>query len=303
MPILKNKIDFAVVIDVKNANPNGDPVGENRPRTDNESYGEISDVCLKWKIRNRLMQEKCQIFVQSEDNRKDEYKSLKERFDAFLGEQKNIKENKDKIAVESCKKWFDVRAFGQVFAFKAVNDKSDNANEETGGKSSKKGVSIGVRGAVSVQPAFSIDPVNVTAVHITKSVNSETTKSGQKGSDTMGMKYRVDYGRYVLYGSINSELSNKNNFSEEDAEALRNALITLFRNDASAARPEGSVEVAKVFWWKHNCSSGQYSSAKVFKTLSFPRRNSDKNPKSADDYAEIVVNSLPGLEPIVYDGE
>ena len=30
---LTNKIDFAVVFKVKNANPNGDPLNGNRPRT------------------------------------------------------------------------------------------------------------------------------------------------------------------------------------------------------------------------------------------------------------------------------
>ncbi|MHB1391739.1 MAG: hypothetical protein ACYCYE_01435 [Clostridia bacterium] len=26
----------------------------------------------------------------------------------------------------------------------------------------------------------------------------------------------------------------------------------LFENDCSSARPDGSMEVCKVFWWKHN---------------------------------------------------
>ena len=51
---LQNKIDFAVVISVKNANPNGDPLTGNRPRETYDGYGEISDVCIKRKIRNQL---------------------------------------------------------------------------------------------------------------------------------------------------------------------------------------------------------------------------------------------------------
>ena len=53
MTILKNKIDFAVIISAKTVNPNGDPLNENMPRVDYEGYGEMSDVCLKRKIRNR----------------------------------------------------------------------------------------------------------------------------------------------------------------------------------------------------------------------------------------------------------
>ncbi len=54
MTALQNKIDFAVVLRVKHANPNGDPLNGNRPRTDYNGNGEISDVCLKRKIRDRL---------------------------------------------------------------------------------------------------------------------------------------------------------------------------------------------------------------------------------------------------------
>lgn len=53
MSILQNKIDFVALISVTNANSNGDPLNGNRPRTDYNGYGEISDVCLKRKIRNR----------------------------------------------------------------------------------------------------------------------------------------------------------------------------------------------------------------------------------------------------------
>ena len=44
MPPLQNKVDFAVSFRVKNANPNGDPLNGNRPRTDYDGYGEVADV-------------------------------------------------------------------------------------------------------------------------------------------------------------------------------------------------------------------------------------------------------------------
>ena len=46
------KINFALVIVVNKGNPNGDPLAGNRPRRDINGYGEISDVCIKRKIRN-----------------------------------------------------------------------------------------------------------------------------------------------------------------------------------------------------------------------------------------------------------
>ncbi len=136
-------------------------------------------------------------------------------------------------------------------------------------------------------------------MQITKSVNSEPEKEKDKGSDTMGMKQRVDFGVYVFYGSINTQLAEKTGFTNEDAEKIKNALVTLFENDASAARPEGSIEVHKVCWWEHNSKLGQYSSAKVYRLLDI-KRNIDE-PKTIDDY-NILVNELDSLKVVIIDG-
>ena len=49
---LTKKIDFALILKVTNANPNGDPLNGNRPRADFQGFGEMTDVCLKRKIRD-----------------------------------------------------------------------------------------------------------------------------------------------------------------------------------------------------------------------------------------------------------
>lgn len=74
MTKLEHKIDFALVFAVHNANPNGDPLDGNRPRTTYDGFGEVSDVCLKRKIRNRLLDLGENVFVQSDDRRNDEYR-------------------------------------------------------------------------------------------------------------------------------------------------------------------------------------------------------------------------------------
>ena len=81
MGVLQNKIDFEAIITVNNANCNGDPLNGNMPRITDEGFGEISDVCIKRKIRNRLMDMGESIFVQSNDKNVDGYDSLKERAD------------------------------------------------------------------------------------------------------------------------------------------------------------------------------------------------------------------------------
>lgn len=120
MAVLQNKIDFALVIAVNHANPNGDPLNGNRPRETYEGLGEISDVCLKRKIRNRMMDLGQNVFVQSDDRCNDGFKSLKDRADGCPAVKKAEKD-KDAYAKAACETWLDVRSFGQVFAFKGKN--------------------------------------------------------------------------------------------------------------------------------------------------------------------------------------
>ena len=82
------------------------------------------------------------------------------------------------------------------------------------------------------------------------------------------------------------------------AELIKEALHTLFENDASSARPDGSMEVLRLYWWKHDCKNGQYSSAKVHRLLHVKPKN--ELPKNIQDY-EITCGELPGLSVEVYD--
>ncbi|MBS4209381.1 type I-C CRISPR-associated protein Cas7/Csd2 [Bacillus sp. FJAT-50079] len=291
MTTIQNKVDFAVVFTVDKANPNGDPLNGNRPRQDYDGHGEVSDVAIKRKLRNRLQDEGESILVQSDERRSDGYRSILARVEgneevAPYFTKKNKEPNKEELVETfASKEWYDVRAFGQVFAFKGTD------------------VSVGVRGPVSIHTATSIHPVDITSMQITKSVNSTTNAKdpSQKTSDTMGMKHRVDFGVYVFYGSINPQLAERTGFSEGDAEKLKQALITMFANDSSSARPDGSMEVNKVFWWEHNSKLGQYSSAKVHRSVKIQLKDDTILPKSIEDY-NITVDRLEGLAVKEYEG-
>lgn len=281
MSTLKNKIDFVALISVTRANGNGDPLNGNRPRTDLNGFGEISDVCIKRKIRNRMQDLGQPIFVQSEDRCSDGFGSLSERASSVM---KGIKD-RDEYGKLACETWLDVRSFGQVFAFKDA-----------------KGVSVGVRGPVSIHQATSISAVEIESIQITKSVNGEKKgKDESRASDTMGTKHFVRFGLYELKGSINVQLAEKTGFTEEDAEIVKECLRTLFVNDASSARPDGSMEVVKLFWWKHNCKDGQYSSAKVHRSVKVTQKDAEAIPSSVEDYT-ISLEPLPGLNPEIIDG-
>ena len=289
MSALTKKIDFIGFITVERSNPNGDPLNGNQPRTDYGGYGEISDVCLKRKLRNRLQDAGEKILVQSNERADDGCDSIRSRVEANPAMEKPLK-MKDKeegrtriFAEEACKAWMDVRAFGQVFALKEAK------------KQGVDSVSVGVRGPVTLHTAVSLDPVTITGVQITKSVNNEP--GDKKGSDTMGMKYRVDFGVYKFQGSINVQLAEKTGFSEEDAQKVKEALRTIFENDASSARPEGSMEMSCFYWIEHSNKTGAASSGKVHRSVKAQKRDGVEVPSRFEDYVidDSALYAIDGI--------
>lgn len=287
MSTLTNKIDFEVIISATDANPNGDPLSGNRPRINSQGFGEISDVCIKRKVRNRLQDMGERVFVQSDDRCDDGCDSLRTRADSCeelkkVSSGKNT--NKDEYARIACEQWIDVRSFGQVFAFKG------------------DAVSVGIRGPVSLSIAKSVSPIDIVSMQITKSVNSERVNGG-KASDTMGTKNRIEFGLYVFKGSINCQLAEKTGFSEEDAEKIKQALITLFENDCSSARPEGSMQVCRVYWWKHDSKTPTVSSAKIHNSVQIKEKAElkGKAATSVNDYDIILNNPEGAVQPEIID--
>ncbi|MBQ6502512.1 MAG: type I-C CRISPR-associated protein Cas7/Csd2 [Flexilinea sp.] len=294
--VLKNKIDFVALVNVTNANPNGDPLNGNRPRTDYENYGEMSDVCIKRKLRNRLQDLGYKILVVSDERCNDGFTCIKDRADDALGKPGKGAAAEKEFREKACEVFFDVRAFGQVFAYP-----KDNKNKGKSGDSEDgNGVSIGIRGPVSINIAKSVAPVEIESMQITKSTVTDD-KADNARAETMGMKHFVQHGLYVIKGSISPQLAQLTGFTEEDADVLKECLRTLFVNDASAARPDGSMEVKTVYWWKHNCKEGQYSAAQVHSSVVPTVKNPDENPKSFGDY-ELLYTKLDGLEPEVIQG-
>lgn len=258
--MINNKVDFIFTIKVEGANPNGDPLAGNMPRIDSRGYGEISDVCLKRKIRNRMQDMGHEIFVKSENRSDDGFNSLEARFSSKF----DNKSTNQEIEEKSCEYWLDVRSFGQVVTYL------------------KK--SVGIRGPVSISIAKSVEPAIITTMQITKSVNGQETKDGKRASDTIGSKHYIDYAVYVVNGSVNAYFAEKTGFDEKDLEVLKEAIRTLFINDVSSARPDGSMEVKDIYWINHSSKIGDVSSGKLKDMLIYDLDQEENKDKKYEDY-------------------
>lgn len=257
-----------LTVSVENANPNGDPLSGNQPRTDSDGYGLITDVAIKHKIRHRMHHEGEDVLVLTDRIVGDGVQSIlgriKNHFEGELDLKVGEKTDPRVVLAESFQKWYDVRAFGQVFAF-----------------SEWKKFSTSATGAVSINISKSLYPVTINDLQITKNIQG----SDKNASDTMGTKAVVTRGVYVIKGSINAYLAESNGFTEEDVDKLKQVLLTLFANDISAARPAGSMEVEELFWFTHSNKLGNVSTKKVFDLLEFNTELDNPDVANYEDYA------------------
>ncbi len=161
----------------------------------------------------------------------------------------------------------DIRSFGQLITY--------------------QGRSVGVRGPVSISMATSIEPITVSGMQITRSTNGMEAKTENgRSSDTMGMKHYVEKATYIIKGSISPNLADKTGFTEEDAVSIKEALRTLFVNDQSSARPDGSMIVRDLYWFRHSNKLGNVSSARVHKLFNTENGDVHFDMKTMEAYKQ-----------------
>lgn len=275
---LNNRYDFALLFDVRDGNPNGDPDAGNLPRLDAETgHGLVTDVSLKRKVRNFVGLTKgeappYEIYVKEKAvlNRAHvrAYQAIG-KADLLEGDDKKRKggEAVDEAREWMCRNFFDVRAFGAVMSL---------------------GVNCGqVRGPVQMTFARSVDPIVAQEHSITRmAVATEAEAEKQDGDNrTMGRKHTVPYGLYIGHGFVSSFLAKQTGFSEEDLALLWNSLTYMFEHDRSAAR--GEMSTRGLFVFKHDSELGNAPAYSLFERIQARKRVDI--PRSFADY-EVTVN-------------
>jgi len=256
-----SRVDFVLVFSVDNANPNGDPGYDNRPRMDAYTgHGFITDVCLKRKIRNRVEMEK----------------ELADGYDIWVRSGTYLRDTVDKYGGDKdklCKQFFDIRAFGGVLTSDSETEGEEGQAEATvkktrGGKSEKGKSKVSqIRGPVSIQYAKSVTSLVVEDDEITRVCPTKFDPKKPDKQTEMGRKKRVPFAVYVAKGSVSARLAEGDKgtgFSGVDLQLLKDAMKTLFLNDESTARPIGSMIMQKGVFFTHKDKDGDEA---VHKTL------------------------------------
>jgi CRISPR-associated protein Csd2 len=283
MEPITRRYDFVLYFDVQDGNPNGDPDAGNLPRIDAETgIGLVTDVCLKRKVRNYILQTKGnqpphEIYVKEKAILNEQHKRAYQAIGAGeMVEKKEAKKRTGGDVVEEARQWmcqtfYDIRTFGAVMT---------------------TGVNCGqVRGPIQMTFARSVEPIVALEHSITRmAVTTEEEAAKQQGDNrTMGRKYTVPYGLYRAYGFVSPFLAQQTGFSADDLELFWQALEQMFEHDRSAARGLMSTRALVIF--EHKSPLGSRPAHELFQRVAH-RRRSDGPTRSFDDY-ELLLDGNP----------
>ena len=196
MEEIKNRSEILFLYEIENANPNGDPLNENRPRFDTEENKVlVSDVRLKRTIRDYWFEYKGfngsngkDIFV-----RETKYSDGKEEYISSGSRRAELfKESSDKV-LETC---IDVRVFGGVLPIK----------KDT----------FTYTGPVQFQMGKSLHQTEI----ITEQGTGAFASGDKKKQTTFRTEYKIPYSLIGFNGIVNEKAAQYTKMTEEDRKLL-----------------------------------------------------------------------------------
>ena len=191
--IIKKRREVVFVYTVRDANPNGDPDDENRPRTDDEGYALVSDVRLKRTIRDYLLSNKMDVLVKRVYGDEGNIFDMDKRITSVLDQ--NDAKNRNTILKKIPEKFIDARLFGFVGTVKGANCSLTGPVQFTIGKSLNK-------------PTIS-----------THTITSVLAGASEKGG-SIGNFHILDYALIRFQGVICPRLAEESGMTKEDLQLL-----------------------------------------------------------------------------------
>jgi len=201
--IIKNRSEILFLYDVKDANPNGDPVDENKPRIDEETgVNIVTDVRLKRTVRDYLYEYKGQeVFIREIRKEDGKLKTKEERLNDFG----------DASIIDRC---IDIRLFGSTTA---VEDRT-----------------IALTGPVQFKYGRSLHKVDLTYIKGTTVMPS----GAEKKQGTFTERYILPYSLIVFYGVVNENAAKTQGIplTEEDINLMLDAIWNGTKNLISGSK-------------------------------------------------------------------
>lgn len=201
-----NRSELLFLYDIADANPNGDPLDENKPRVDEETETNlVTDVRLKRTIRDYLHDYKNQgIFILEKKDDDGNVQDAKKRaldFSSTGGKYANLKEAQDDLRKNIISDCIDVRLFGATIPIEI---------------SKKIKGSITLTGPVQFRMGRSLNKVEIKTI---KGTGAFASGDG-KNQKTFREEYIVPYSLIGFYGVVNENAAKHTKLTTDDVNLL-----------------------------------------------------------------------------------
>lgn len=215
---LKNRFELVFAYDVKDGNPNGDPLDENKPRLD-EALGInlVTDVRLKRTIRDELAERGEELWVSGEAV------TSQKRAEQILERAGAKYEHKAQVLGVLLEHCIDLRLFGGTLPLKLANRKQGEGGE---------GVSL--TGPVQFRLGRSLHRVAPVFMQGTAAFGAKET-AGQR---SFREEWLLPYSFIVFYGVVNQNAARDTGLTEGDVMLMFEAMWNGTKNLITRSKME-----------------------------------------------------------------
>ena len=291
-----NKINAVFFLQVKNANPNGDPNANNCPRQLDDDRGFITPECIMRWVRNAAAEAGENIHVHPDNILVD---AINEAYENATKNSDNKKDNRkvsNDIVNELCDKYIDLRWRGGIFQLGNAKD-----------------ISCKRTGPISISQVISIDTIDpyevsgskccATTMKDVKIKKSKENDSGenegehlQKETGKYGISRSfVKYGLYKICISISPCLGKKTKLSEDDVKKFFNYFRKMTLTNHSTARPAGSITLIDGHFFTHSSELGDIQDANIYDAVNYKKKDGIEEEQNISDYELLPVTKFNNI--------
>lgn len=224
-----NRSELLFVYDAQDCNPNGNPIGDNRPRRDPDTgHGIVTDVRLKRYLRDQLLQDGYDIYVKKVDGQSRTRTHLIKNILGGVEDASDIEDIKD-VGKKFLNAATDVRYFGATLSFES----KDTDEEEEFRAALNSSFPNHYQGPVQFLPAKSLNTVEENEEYDSLTSVISTGEENRQGGFDLDDK-RIKYGIFPFYGLVDNNNAKATNLSQEDIERLDTLCWRALKNQTTS---------------------------------------------------------------------
>ena len=286
-----NRSELLFVYDAQDCNPNGNPIGDNRPRRDPDTgKGIVTDVRLKRYLRDQLLDDGYDIYVKKVDGESRTRTALIKNVLDMVGEANEIEEVED-LGTDFLEAATDVRYFGATLSFEA----SDNDEDEAFRAALNNSLPNHYQGPVQFLPSKSLNKVEENEEYDSLTSVISTGEENRQGGFDLDDK-RIKYGIFPFWGLVDNNNAEATNLTQEDVERLDTLTWRALKNQTTSRSKLGQEPR---LYLRIEYEEGNYHIGGLHELLNL----SDESDSSLRSVRDVVVDATALVDALNHASE